>query len=228
MKISLIIAGLLVAGMAVAFAMNAKSEPELQLRYKITINVETPEGIKSGSAVREVTIDTFKGFNPDKADFKADIYGEAVVVDLGEKGKLFALINTNSYTEMLYAFPIVEETAPLSPKGIEYYKNLKVGDTAKLENKIYWPKIVMFEDMNDASTVKILRRSLQDNTGPETLEEVLGKGVFVRDITIEITDEPITKTEILESLPKFDDKFWEWLKALKYGDPRRISPANFN
>ncbi len=193
MKISFIVVCVLIAGFAAAFAMNSFSESELKLRYKITINVQTPDGIKSGSAVREVTIDKFQGFNPDKADFNAKMRGEAVVIDLEERGKLFALINTNSYTEMLYAFPIEEKTAPLSLEGIEYYKNLKVGDKAELKNKIHWPKFVTFEDLNDPLSVKLAREIGLEKEGSKNLEEVFGNEIFIKDIVIEITDEVITK-----------------------------------
>lgn len=181
MKIGFIVLGLLMAGVAVAYAMSS-SEPDLQIRYKITINVQTPDGIKSGSTIREFSIDKFKGFNPDKADFNAKMRGEAVVVDLGNK-KLFALIDSNSYSEMLYAFPIVNEVAPLSEQGIEYYKNLKTGTKTLLENKLHWPKFVTFDDLNDPTSVQ--------SVDPEGLSKTFGEGFALKNIEIEVTDKEL-------------------------------------
>ena len=61
-------------------------------RYEVTITVDTPEGVKTGSAVHEIS--NSKGlFGFPDAGNPADIEGEAVVVDLGERGVLFALIS---------------------------------------------------------------------------------------------------------------------------------------
>ena len=58
----------------------------------MTITVDTPEGVKTGSAVHEIS--NSKGlFGFPDAGNPADIEGEAVVVDLGERGVLFALIS---------------------------------------------------------------------------------------------------------------------------------------
>lgn len=60
-------------------------------RYKITVEIETPEGIKTGSAVREVRISNnlAKYVNPDVRSLTYRVIGEAVSIDLGEHGILF-------------------------------------------------------------------------------------------------------------------------------------------
>ncbi|HTK84182.1 MAG TPA: hypothetical protein VL625_03765 [Patescibacteria group bacterium] len=56
-------------------------------RYKITVTVETPEGLKTGSAVREIYA---KSGGPtmlaEASSGHVDATGEAVVVDLGKRG----------------------------------------------------------------------------------------------------------------------------------------------
>src|SRR6218665_2890440 len=65
-----------------------------KIRYKMTVTVETPEGIKTGSAVREAGRYTEPSILPDQGGvFYRVIGGEAVVVDLAERGVLFALID---------------------------------------------------------------------------------------------------------------------------------------
>ena len=73
--------------------------------YRITIEIETPEGTKSGSAVRQVQAQLQYPLNPDIGEVISDVFGEAVVIDLGERGVIFALINRDSYNEVYKAFP---------------------------------------------------------------------------------------------------------------------------
>ncbi len=54
--------------------------------YKITIEIETPEGVKTGTAVRQVINrdNSLLGMNlGDVPSRKANVKGEAVVIDLG-------------------------------------------------------------------------------------------------------------------------------------------------
>lgn len=60
----------------------------------MTITVDTPEGLKSGSAVREVFVQYQPGFMGVQAGGHATLRGEAVEVDLGARGKLFALMRS--------------------------------------------------------------------------------------------------------------------------------------
>lgn len=217
MKIISIVIGIILVGV-VAFAMDYQSKTELNLRYKITVNVETPDGIKSGSAVREFSINKFQGFNPDKADFDTKMRGEAVIIDLEELGKLFALIERNSYTEMLYAFPIAEQITPLSPQGIEYYRSLELGAKAPLKNRAHWPRFVTFTDIANPESVEapyVLEGC--NSRHPECngsnrgifeklnrMEEFFGPGVSIKSIEIEVTQEEI-EWRIASVLPWFED-----------------------
>ena len=200
MKTSLIVLSVLVIGTAVAFAANQMAKPELDLRYKITVNVETPDGVKSGSAVREIVIDKLKGFNPDKADFNSDIYGEAVVVDLNDK-KLFGLLNWDAYNEVFHAFSTLG--APLSEEGIAYYNNLPIGAQAKLKDKKKWPKFVTFEDMNDPMSVQAVDH--------DDLSETFGQGYTIKNIEIEITDQQINwnMPKILPWIEQYRNKLFD-------------------
>src|SRR4051812_15423843 len=61
-------------------------------RYKMTVTVTTPEGDKTGSAVREVSVTHGLHLTPEMQP-AVHLKGEAVVVDLGSRGVLFALLN---------------------------------------------------------------------------------------------------------------------------------------
>ena len=69
--------------------------PSATWRYKMTVTVETPEGIKTGSAVREVHVRTEPDILPEAATMHFSVKGEAVVVDLGHGKYLFAVMDAD-------------------------------------------------------------------------------------------------------------------------------------
>lgn len=160
-------------------------------RYKITIEIETPEGIKSGSAVREVRAwkNAAKIINPDVAPIEYEVIGEAVIVDLGERGVLFGLMNNFAYLESGNAFWTENSDS------LDSYKSLRIGDRSELKKDL--PAFVTFSDLNDPKSVL--------GCGPAVIESVLGKGVRLKSIMIEITDNPVTQDieKILLWLPKY-------------------------
>ncbi|MDP3550575.1 MAG: hypothetical protein Q8R81_09275, partial [Novosphingobium sp.] len=62
------------------------------MRYKMTVEVETPEGLKTGFAVRELEFRDRSGFPLGESRPQIKLRGEAVAVDLGGGRTLFALL----------------------------------------------------------------------------------------------------------------------------------------
>ena len=60
------------------------------IRYRITVTVDTPSGPIKGSAVREVRVIDTPTFGLDTVTPDMHMRGEAAVVDLGQRGLLFA------------------------------------------------------------------------------------------------------------------------------------------
>ena len=202
-------AGIITVGVVVLlFAVGAYAMGELTTsgtwRYKMTVVVETPEGLKSGSAVREMSNSRSKiELDLPQATHPAKITGEAVVVDLGERGILFALLNGYRYgpdhakTILFDVFPSGQ--GGNSAEGIKYYSNLRDAK-AVLEAPDY-PVLVMFRNINDPKSVEPVMR-IRGGSGyvrreeykikEDCFEELFGKGVRLKEITIEMTDEPVT------------------------------------
>lgn len=106
-KHSLLAGFLIVLGAGVAFAM-ADGVKTYTWRYKMTIEVDTPEGVKVGSAVREV-INEITPYPMDEQRpwrNRIRVKGEAVVVSLGGRGTFFALLDGDD------AYGIVFKTFP--------------------------------------------------------------------------------------------------------------------
>lgn len=175
-------------------------------RYKTTIVVETPEGLKSGSAVRKVSNARLGLFHllPIPAGNPASVIGEAVVVDLGSRGKLFGLLKGyhlgDNYGHSIVYSVFRTSVGGSTKEGIRYYRSLK-NAKAVLEPKFY-PVLVTFTDINDPKTVKSVMEIKwgDDKISGDHFEELFGKGVKLKEIIIETTDEPVT-WEIKQVLP---------------------------
>ena len=175
-------------------------------RYKMTVSVETPEGLKTGSAVREIyasrDIVTFPESTGGHAKVDA---GEAIVIDLGKRGVLFALMADDYGSD--YAYKIVFDSFPfqggaLTPEGIRHYRALKAGKVTLTQE--HYPAMVTFSDMRDPKSVEPVwqgehydervghgaRRSFRMKT--DNFEKIFGSGVKLKEVTIEMTDEPVT------------------------------------
>lgn len=171
------------------------------LRSRLTLVVETPEGERSGASITQNTIAFPGGLN--KAQGYAiwsTLVGEAVVVDLGSRGLLFATFESKGglarggmdmYNAAFSAFPrekfrgetgtgrlatddyaaYVDELNRLKPKG-------------ELPSK-YLPVLVRFRDPSDPTSVELV--------DPLDLAASFGLGVTLKSAFVEITDDPVTK-----------------------------------
>jgi hypothetical protein len=68
--------------------------PTCTFRYKLTAEVMTPEGLKSGSSVVEVSYHTGPRILPDPNPRWDTVQGEAVYVDIGQGKNLFITLGT--------------------------------------------------------------------------------------------------------------------------------------
>lgn len=180
MKRKFIIVALVGLGLLAAIPLAwSEAFPSGTWRYKMTVTVGTPDGVKIGSAVREVTYSSGPRILPDVASSTWKVKGEAVVVDLGKEKYLFTLLDTDG------SYQIVHDVFPYDPKSgktyVEYYRGL-IGKTKPLMPSQY-PRFITFGDIKDPKTVKSIK--------PDDLSEI-GKGVVLRGISLEMTGEPIT------------------------------------
>lgn len=179
--------------------------------YKLTLVIETPEGQVVGSAVRKVSAyrePIILQFLPSSSYAQADVKGEAVVVDLGRMGVLFALLKASSGVNgdpqymVFNAFPFhwKDDTgeshaggSELTSEGIRYYRSLKGKKELAIEKL---PMLVRFHDIKDPKTVELV--------DPNNLEKSFGKGVKLVSATLEMTDENVTEGKVKKYLSWFN------------------------
>jgi hypothetical protein len=192
-------------------------------RYRTTVIVETPEGIRTGSAVREVF--AYRYPTPFPEDPGAHIrltYGEAVVIDLGKRGVLFALQSGFGFGEADYStrlpfWVFSSEKGALSAESIRRFSTLKAGP-AEVKTKWY-PNLVYFKDINNPKTVTRARDFIKCPSDHNecshrtsggaflnTMEDAFGAGVRIESITLETTEDPVTKGIVGKYLPWLEER----------------------
>ncbi|WP_374131278.1 hypothetical protein [Sphingomonas sp. 28-62-20] len=192
-------------------------------RYRLTVEVETPEGLRTGSSVIEVTTRLAGPYSiPNPGQVLHSSRGEAVSVDLGRRGILFALLRSEmaeGWTHnlmFLLAPPVPRSVNRGLPNSSDLDFDMRMKATLALTGARViprdfaefpeswrepgnpptgWPMMVRFRDLADPKSV--------EKINPDDLSASFGAGVKLRRITAERTDDPVT-SGILARLP--------WLK----------------
>lgn len=164
--------------------------PSGSFRYKLTLVVDDNGKKIVASSVRQVHIRVNPRITPEMNN-SVSVKGEAVVVDLGEKGVLFALLKGNDDNDYGYriVFNEFQRSGATTPEGIKFYSSLKAKKKLAFD-KI--PMLVRFKDINDPKTVELV--------DPYDLEKTFGKGVKLVSATLEMTDEGVTSGVIEKKL----------------------------
>lgn len=166
--------------------------------YKTTVVVSTPEGDKVGSGVRAVSNMSSKILRmlPHTGN-SAHLEGEAVWVDLDDRGVLFFLITDSVLAgDFYYAFP-PSSGKPTTDEGIRYYNKLKDGEkTVPISEIPNITTMVMFEDLKKPLSVGRVNLS--------NVEKKFGEGVYIKEYKLEITQAPVTRG-IEDILPWLSD-----------------------
>ncbi len=160
---------------------------------KMTIEVQTPDGVKSGSAVTSVSWWRNHIFK-DGAPFKYNYEGEAAVVDLGQGRFLFALLspeNLHSYTASV-VLDIVAERDGLN-RSIEAIKRTQELTGQVEVPKKHFPTMITFIDVKNPNTAAPV--------DPDDLSAMFGNGYSLKSVTLEITEERQTDGRVAEVLP---------------------------
>lgn len=173
----------LATAMALTLSGCAELFPE-RYRFELTVEVDTPQGLHSGSSVYEIWANNKTALLPEEASRDWGVRGEAVAVDLPNGQTLFALLKTSakhgdmaglSMTALDPAFrnDIVESAARIaSGKGVNRQAEVAPGD---------YPMLVTFRDLADPASVQAVN--------PADFASVFGPGYALRRITVQMTDE---------------------------------------
>lgn len=200
-------------------------------RFRMTVEVDTPQGLRTGSSVYEVRARNLVGLTPEMADRQRSLKGEAVAVDLPGGKTLFALLKTvNSQRDDLTLMSMAALDPAFRNDWVECAQRIAWGygirSPAEVPQSDY-PLLVTFHDTTDPKSV--------ERVEPTSLAATLGPGYALRRITVEVTDKAVT-TGIVKRLgwlgeypePRLDNNFKPtptptFAQKLRHGDFRRTT-----
>jgi hypothetical protein len=166
-------------------------------RYRLTLEVDTPEGMRFASSVRQIqTYQAGKHSIPDPGKIENRTIGEALVLDLGKRGTLFALLSAeNHYDWSSTIMPVITPT-PNYVKGEDKFLkrfNFMMTRRQLIELPREPIKTATFPFPNYPWLVQFTRdRDWVEQVNPSNLAASLGKGVSLRRMTVQLTDDPVT------------------------------------
>lgn len=199
----------------VLFGLYAFAFPSVTVRYRLTVEVAVDGKVHSGSSVIEATFaKEISWFSNYRERGSATARGEAVAVDIGEKGTLFALLRgvdnqrTGAPEILLTAFPVRQGASDRSMID----RIARVRTLSGRAQLVDVPMLVRFRDIKDPTTV--------EQVDPLDLARSFGPGVSLHRATIEIADVGSWPANALglsgDPVTRGIEKRLEWLSAF-YG-----------
>jgi hypothetical protein len=160
------------------------------IKYKIIVEVETPEGLKTGSNVVQVTITPkFVHWNPSSPPVSTRVKAEAIFIDLGQ-GK--NIVSTLTFGES-GTLDRIGELAQSVFKCTVSDLYIKMNNIRQKLTGSNIPVLITFSDQNNLSTLRVVK--------PDEFEQVLGNGYSFKGAWIEISENAVDINRIDQSLP---------------------------
>jgi hypothetical protein len=194
--------------MASAALLSGCGSGPLTIRYRLTLEVETPEGTKTGSGVIEHAAryndGVLRGLGAGPG-LAVATRGEAVITDLGARGLLLCLLTRDlarpgSTDELLLPKIFPFDKWGGSQEDYSTYlgrlESRKPVANAPLERL---PMLARLRDPRDPATA--------ERVDPSNLAATFGAGVRLVRVTAQITDDPLAAPTIENKLP--------WIRTLR-------------
>ena len=192
---------------------------------KLTVTVSTPGGEVSGSSV--VAVSWTENFFREGAPFHLTLRGDATAVDLGGGQFLFALLayehSQEPHSTGMIPLKLLRQKLPgqsdddyWAPDTFNRVQAARGRGPIVLPQKLY-PRFLRFRDIKDPATAELV--------DPDNLAKSFGRGLRLVRVTIEITDEAVTRG-IRKILPWLSRNV-EWFR-LNVNDPKMppLGPPN--
>lgn len=152
------------------------------LRYRLTAEVDTPAGLKTGASVLE---SVFNAGNSFQFSASAGTFGQAPVVEFANGQHLFVLLSEPLGTNPLYEtmFKVLEYPElrfPADLGGIEAFDHANEVLPFAVVKPADYPMMATFDDVRQVATVKEV--DLDDSTSS------IGAGYRFRRLTVQVVD----------------------------------------
>ena len=188
---------------------------------KLTLEVQTPDGIKTASSVIRQSMSYTSGGRltpPEAQGARLEFHGEAVVLELDKGRYLFAILKDMPNPFVVF-FP---GEAP-----IEVASELEDLRETRVLTPDQYPWLVTFDDINDPQSVR--------RVDPGRLDEYFGPGYALKSIKLAITGDPVTEGRVdavLGWLPEYYDRSLDGREIITINAENRVAnslgPGNFD
>jgi hypothetical protein len=211
--------------LALGYAIFEINYPTCTFRYKLTAEVMTPDGLKTGSSVIEVSYSHNADWGGGETS-NLNMTGEAVYVDLGSGKNLFVMLtnsasgreknSSRNYQPLegaLDAFALPLKALDLNwTFGQERQLCADVGrvplDQAFVVQRENLPTLVSFGSLKDPDSLAIVE--------PGGLDKVVGEGFGLKNVLLERTRKPVTKNGF-SLFPWWEQKKNDWEHVIAIG-----------
>ncbi len=189
---------------------------EATLRFKVIAKAVIDEKPVENYSVMQITW-TRSSLNPFGKGGASFATGEATVLDLGKRGKVFILPWMNNpdgsfgqYFEVALpqSFGLENRVSKFDSADYAKLRSLKKGQKFipnyrdPMTKRDFKPFMVMLRDPADPASVTEVTR--------ENFAELFGPGASFEGIIVEITDEPVTKGVTMKNLPLLEERTRIW------------------
>ena len=190
--------GFLAAGTTAVLSGCGLFRKDKKYRFKMIVEVDTPQGVKRGSSVYEVEAFGIRDLVTRGSGSRAEVRGEAVAVDVAPGKTLFALLKTtNNMHPDLATMSMVALDPGFDYDRVKSTERIASGEGISSPAMVpadYYPMLVTFKDIGDPTSV--------ERVEPTNLAGYFGEDVKLKSILLEVTDESVT-TGIEERLNEF-------------------------
>jgi hypothetical protein len=160
--------------------------PSHSSRFRVTLEVDTPDGLKSGSSVWETEVVESGCWGPVEAcKLRPTAKGDAIFVNLGRGRNLVGLLGWGETgSDESGIFDLTRAAlAPDSNFGWKDEPKLRGRGDLPLKNI---PTLITFDDLTNPGTAKLV--------DPANLARTFGPGYLLRRVTLETTSDSIYHT----------------------------------
>ena len=164
-------------------------------RFRLTVEVATPEGLRRGTSVYQVTAGTTAALAPGGQARGWLVVGEAVAVELPGNRTLFALLRTYALHSDLAGLAMATLDPSFQNDMVESAERIAVGDNIRSPATVdpsRYPLLVTFQDTANPETVREVE--------PSNLAVIFGDGFRLERIVVEVTEGSVT-TGLKRRLP---------------------------
>ena len=214
--------------MTTVFLAGCSSKVEWNQKLTVTVEIDGQEYVGSSVSRMRYTSAGKVAFGSRGVSLREHIQGEAVVVDLGEHGHLFALwpyqkpgkyaLTGRKNKKSGNDFKSNQRANFSRLRKISYSRRAKVLEPGSCpEDKGDYPMLVAFENLKFPSTIEAFNECGKNSTSStfntESFTKFYGQNASVKSIVFQITDEPITQGALSAVLT--DDFFEKWHQRKK-------------